>query len=150
MPTSLTIAEAALATGLTTYTLRYYEQIGLIDPVPRRGGQRIYGEPEMRLIQFVLRLRGTGMPMRDIQEYVRLRRLGETAESIVGRGDLLERHAAHLRDELVSLTETIARLDEKIALYRSIYGADGTPAPAASESTDSTGDATPTPRRKQA
>ena len=85
---------------------------------------------------FVLRLRGTGMPMRDIQEYVRLRRLGETKESIVARGDLLERHAAHLRDELVSLTETIARLDEKIALYRSIYGADG--------------DVAATPERKQA
>jgi len=150
MPTSLTIAEAALATGLTTYTLRYYEQIGLIDPVPRRGGQRIYGEPEMRLIQFVLRLRGTGMPMRDIQEYVRLRRLGETAESIVGRGDLLERHAAHLREELVSLTETIARLDEKIALYRSIYGADGAPAPVAAAPVDSNDHTAPTPRRKQA
>jgi len=136
MPTSLTIAEAAAATGLTTYTLRYYEQIGLIDPVPRRSGQRMYGETDMRLIQFVLRLRGTGMPMRDIQEYVRLRRLGETQESIVARGDLLERHAAHLREELVSLTETITRLDEKIALYRSIYGADGVVAP--------------TPRRKQA
>jgi DNA-binding transcriptional MerR regulator len=150
MPTSLTIAEAALATGLTTYTLRYYEQIGLIDPVPRRGGQRIYGENDMRLIQFVLRLRGTGMPMRDIQEYVRLRRLGETQESIVGRGDLLERHAAHLRDELVSLTETIARLDEKIALYRSIYGADGAPTPVKGDAAGGPGDTIPTPRRKQA
>ncbi|QWT19853.1 MerR family transcriptional regulator [Bacillus sp. NP157] len=136
MPTSLTIAEAATATGLTAYTLRYYEQIGLIDPVPRRNGQRVYGEAEMRFIQFVLRLRSTGMPMRDIQEYSRLRRLGETPDSIVARGDLLERHAAHLRDQLESLTESIARLDEKIALYRSMYGD-----PAI---------ATPTPRRKHA
>ncbi|KJV33355.1 MerR family transcriptional regulator [Luteibacter yeojuensis] len=135
MTLSLTIAEAATATGLTAYTLRYYEQIGLIDPVPRRGGQRIYGEAQMRTIQFVLRLRATGMPMRDIQEYSRLRRLGETPESISARGDLLERHAQHMRDELASLTETIARLDEKIALYRSMYG----------ETI-----ATPTPRRKQA
>jgi len=117
----MTIAEAALATGLTAYTLRYYEQIGLIDPVPRRGGQRVYGETEMRFIHFVLKLRGTGMSMRDIQEYVRLRRLGETPESIRSRGDLLARHAAYLREQLVDLTDTIVRLDEKIALYRSIY-----------------------------
>ena len=31
MPNTMTIAEAALATGLTTHTLRYYEQIGLIE-----------------------------------------------------------------------------------------------------------------------
>ncbi|MEZ2416999.1 MerR family transcriptional regulator [Luteibacter sp. RCC_6_2] len=128
MPHSKTIAEAALATDLTTHTLRYYEQIGLIDPVPRRGGQRVYGEAEMRLIDFVLRLRGTGMSMRDIQEYVRLRRLGETPESIRLRGDLLARHAAYLRGQLTELTETIVRLDEKIALYRSIYPDEPLPA----------------------
>lgn len=126
----MTIAEAALATGLTTHTLRYYEQIGLIDPVPRRSGQRVYGEAEMRFIQFVLKLRGTGMPMRVIQEYAELRRQGETSESIRLRGDLLARHAAFLRGELTTLTETIARLDEKIALYRSLYVDDGAPSPA--------------------
>lgn len=123
----MTIAEAALATGLTTHTLRYYEQIGLIEPVPRRSGQRVYGEAEMRFIHFVLKLRSTGMSMRDIQEYVRLRRLGETPESIRERGDLLARHAARLRDQLTDLTETIARLDEKIALYRSIYPEESIP-----------------------
>jgi len=127
MPQSLTIAEAAQATGLTVHTLRYYEQIGLIDPVPRRNGQRVYGDPEMRFIQFVLKLRSTGMSMRDIQEYVRLRRLGETEESIRERGDLLARHATKLRSELVELTETIARLDEKIALYRSLYPQEALP-----------------------
>jgi len=121
MPTALTISEAALATGLTAHTLRYYEQISLIDPVPRRGGQRLYGEAEMRFIHFVLKLRGTGMPVRVIQEYAALRRQGETPESIRLRGDLLARHAAFLRGELTTLTDTIARLDEKIALYRSLY-----------------------------
>src|ERR1700750_3399468 len=137
MPNSMSIAEAALATGLTTHTLRYYEQIGLIDPVPRRSGQRVYGEAEMRLIHFVLKLRGTGMPMRDIQEYVGLRRLGETPESIRLRGDLLARHAAYLRSQLTGLTETISRLDEKIALYRSMYLDESQPSPAESPETAS-------------
>ena len=147
MPQSLTIAEAAQATGLTVHTLRYYEQIGLIDPVPRRSGQRVYGEPEMRFIQFVLKLRSTGMSMRDIQEYVRLRRLGETEESIRARGDLLARHATKLRSELVELTETIARLDEKIALYRSLYPQEVLPTepPLAAATPD-----IPSPRRRHA
>lgn len=129
MTTSLTIAEAALATGLTVHTLRYYEQIGLIDPVPRRSGQRIYGENELAMLRFVVHMRATGMSMRTLQEYSELRREGETPESIRRRGDLLARHAAFLRGELVTLTETIARLDTKIAMYRSAYGEPGTAFP---------------------
>ncbi|WP_036139188.1 MULTISPECIES: MerR family transcriptional regulator [unclassified Luteibacter] len=125
MTTTLTIAEAALATGLTVHTLRYYEQIGLIDPVPRRSGQRIYGENELAMLRFVVHMRATGMSMRTLQEYSELRREGETPESIRRRGDLLARHAAFLRGELVTLTETIARLDTKIAMYRSAYGESG-------------------------
>lgn len=150
MPNAMTIAEAALATGLTTHTLRYYEQIGLIDPVPRRSGQRFYGETEMRLIGFVLKLRATGMPVRDIQEYVRLRRQGDTPESIRLRGDLLARHAAHLRGELATLNETITRLDEKIALYRSVYVADGAPSPAEAAAPPPAPVTAPSNRRKQA
>ncbi|URX63471.1 MerR family transcriptional regulator [Luteibacter anthropi] len=127
MPIALTIAEAAQSSGLTAYTLRYYEQIGLIDPVPRRSGQRVYGDAEMRLITFVQCLRATGMPMRDIQEYMRLRRLGDTQESIRLRGELLGHHAAHLRNELVLLTETIERLDAKIARYHARYESDVPP-----------------------
>src|ERR1700754_1639011 len=149
MPNSMSIAEAALATGLTTHTLRYYEQIGLIDPVPRRSGQRVYGEAEMRFIHFVLRLRGTGMSMRDIQEYVRLRRLGETPESIRLRGDLLARHAAYLRGQLNDLTETISRLDEKIALYRSISPDEDIPSPVEAPATAPPANA-PSNRRKEA
>jgi DNA-binding transcriptional MerR regulator len=150
MPNPMTIAEAALATGLTTHTLRYYEQIGLIGPVPRRGGHRVYGEAELRFIHFVLRLRGTGMSMRDIQEYVRLRRLGETPESIRLRGDLLARHAAYLRGQLTGLTETIARLDEKIALYRSLYVEEGNPSPAESPVTSAPPANAPSNGRRQA
>lgn len=159
MTTYMAIAEAALATGLTVHTLRYYEQIGLIDPVPRRSGQRVYGEHELALLRFVVHMRATGMSMRTLQEYSDLRRQGETPDSIRLRGDLLARHAAFLRGELVTLTETIARLDKKIAMYRSAYGEDGVsfPEPAAPALTAPPPPAarprekTPTsPRRKQA
>lgn len=145
MPIALTIAEAAQTSGLTAYTLRYYEQIGLLDPVPRRSGQRVYGDAEMRLITFVQCLRATGMPMRDIQEYMRLRRIGDTRESIRLRGELLGRHATHLRAELVLLTETIDRLDAKIARYRARYAPDEAP-PSSSQTTGKS----PSKRRRNA
>lgn len=98
--------------------------------MPRRGGQRVYGDAEMRFIHFVLKLYSTGMSMRDIQEYVRLRRLGETPESIRERGDLLAGHAAKLRATGGPDRDDRARLDEKIALYRSIYPDEPLPSPA--------------------
>jgi DNA-binding transcriptional MerR regulator len=129
MTTAMTIHEAAEITGLTVHTLRYYEQIGLIDPVPRRGGARVYGDEQMRWIEFILCLRATGMSMRDMQSYARLRREGDTAESVRERGDLLERHAERMRAELLTLTSAIERLDQKIVKYRSVFpdGANVTP-----------------------
>jgi len=148
MPTALSIREAALATGLTAHTLRYYEQIGIIDPVPRRSGQRIYGDNEMAWIEFALRLRATGMSMRDIQEYARLRREGESPANVRLKGDLLAQHAARMREELRQLTETIARLDEKIELYRTMYDQPLPDIPA--DPAPSAAPITPSPRRKQA
>jgi DNA-binding transcriptional MerR regulator len=129
MTTAMTIHEAAEITGLTVHTLRYYEQIGLIDPVPRRGGARVYGDEQMRWIEFILCLRATGMSMRDMQSYARLRREGDTPESVRERGDLLERHAERMRAELLTLTSAIERLDQKIVKYRSVFpdGANVTP-----------------------
>ncbi|RDI49811.1 MerR family transcriptional regulator [Nocardia mexicana] len=42
-PHSLTISEVAAAMHLPTSTLRFYEREGLIQPLARRGGKRIYG-----------------------------------------------------------------------------------------------------------
>ncbi|MEN9659083.1 MAG: hypothetical protein RL571_2548 [Pseudomonadota bacterium] len=59
---TLSISEVAMRSGLSMDTLRYYEKIGLIDAVPRAlNGQRRYREDDLRWIDFLLRLRATGM-----------------------------------------------------------------------------------------
>ena len=51
----MTIGEASEKTGLSADTLRYYERIGLIPPVPRReNGLRDYGENIMKKIDGLL------------------------------------------------------------------------------------------------
>ena len=57
--TSLSIAEAADATGLTTHTLRYYERDGLLlDAVDRASsGHRRYSEDDVGWIRMITRLR---------------------------------------------------------------------------------------------
>lgn len=120
MNTSLSIAQAAQATGLTAHTLRYYEQIGLIAPVERRSGARRYSADDMRWLEFLVRLRATGMPMRDMQRYAQLRRLGDTPASLAERQTLMEEHAQRVAADLRVLGETLDYIRNKIRIYANL------------------------------
>lgn len=120
MNTSLSIAEAAKATGLSPYTLRYYEQIGLIAPVERRGGARRYGDADMRWLEFLVRLRATGMSMRDMQRYAQLRRQGNTPASLAERQTLMEDHAQRVEADMRVLGETLDYIRNKIRIYETM------------------------------
>jgi len=114
---SLSIAEAAQASGLSAYTLRYYEQIGLIAPIDRRSGARRYSDTDMRWLEFLVRLRATGMSMRDMQRYAQLLRQGNAASSLAERQALLEEHAARLEAGMRAQRETLQYIRKKIRLY---------------------------------
>lgn len=114
---SLSIAEAAQASGLSAYTLRYYEQIGLIAPIDRRSGARRYSDTDMRWLEFLVRLRATGMSMRDMQRYAQLLRKGNAAASLAERQALLEEHAARLEAGMRAQRETLQYIRKKIRLY---------------------------------
>ena len=75
----MTIGEAAEKTGLSADTLRYYEKIGLIPPVPRKeNGLRDYGAETLRLVALILQFKEIGMPLETIQTYLRLASLGSS------------------------------------------------------------------------
>ncbi|MDA0567872.1 MerR family transcriptional regulator [Streptomonospora sp. S1-112] len=112
----LTISAAAERVGLSADTLRYYERIGLLDPVPRTAaGQRLYGEPEMARLEMVMRLRGTGMPLHAMVEYTRLVREGDTA--VAPRRAMLADQRARLLERMEELAATLRYLDRKIETY---------------------------------
>jgi DNA-binding transcriptional MerR regulator len=119
METSLTIAEVAERTGLTAYTLRYYERIGLIAAVPRApGGQRRYASADMDWLAFLLRLRETGMPIQGMQAFARLRSQGDA--SVGERREMLEQHLAEVQARVAALQQSMQALSLKIAHYRAI------------------------------
>jgi DNA-binding transcriptional MerR regulator len=114
---SLTIAEAAEASGLSAYTLRYYEQIGLIAPIDRRSGARRYSDADMRWLDFLVRLRATGMSMQGMQRYAQLLRKGNAAASLDERQAMLEAHAARLEADMRAQRETLQYIRKKIRGY---------------------------------
>ena len=90
-PTALTIGQVAETIGVSTHTLRYYEQAGLIRPVGRtQAGHRLYSPADLDWLLFVMRLKATGMPIAGMQAFAALRAQGQP--TMEARRDLLVAH----------------------------------------------------------
>ncbi|MFJ9817166.1 MerR family transcriptional regulator [Streptomyces sp. NPDC101151] len=113
---SLTIAQVAERTGLSHDTLRYYEKAGLIERVGRTtGNQRRYQAADLAWLEFLLRLRETGMPISDMQRFARLRAQGDA--TVADRLALLREHRAEVADRIRALRRNAVALDDKIDHY---------------------------------
>jgi DNA-binding transcriptional MerR regulator len=99
----LTIQQLARRTGLAESALRYYERIGLIDPVPRdeSSGHRRYPSSLVAAVESLSCLRGAGMSVADMRAYVDNMRRGDIAAP--QQRELFARHATRLRDEITEL-----------------------------------------------
>ena len=102
----LTIQEVSKATGLTPHTLRYYERIGLIHPIQREENtRRHYTADDLGWIDFLLKLRATGMSIKDMQRYAQLQRQGdetlpERVEMLMSLRDKVEAHIEEMNEHL--------------------------------------------------
>lgn len=110
------IGEMAKAADISEYTLRYYERKGLIRVNRDNGGRRCYEESDIEWIKFIKRLKDTGMLLKDIREYSRLRYEGNT--TMQERLQMLEKHREYVLDQQRKWAEYLDNLDDKIAFYR--------------------------------
>jgi DNA-binding transcriptional MerR regulator len=110
------IGDLARRTGLSAHTIRYYERIGLLPRALRDGSrQRAYDESILAWIEFIGRLKTTGMPIREMLRYAALRARGAATEP--ERRALLERHREQVRARIAELQSCLLALDNKIAGY---------------------------------
>ena len=114
--TAVTIAEVSKKYELSADTLRYYERIGLIPPVPRtKGGFRDYNEESCGWIELMKCLRSAGVRIDALLEYVRLFRQGD--ETLEDRKALLAEQRGLLAARMEEMRQSLERLDHKIATY---------------------------------
>lgn len=119
MTTFLSVSEVSRRLGLSVDTLRYYEKIGLIRAIHRTpSGRRAYAPADLAWLEFILRLRETGMPIRTMCHYAELRAQGDA--TLAARRELLERHAGTVCQEVARLEQHLARIQDKVALYRTL------------------------------
>ena len=115
----LTIQEAAEATGLSAHTLRYYERIGLIHPIDReQNTRRLYTADDIGWIDFLTKLRATGMSIKDMQRYAALQRRGD--ETLPERVEMLKALRDQVEDRIGELNEHLKLVNYKIEIYQGI------------------------------
>lgn len=112
----LRIGDVAARTGLSIDALRYYEREGLLGPVERdAGGRRLYDPDSLHLLDVLLCLRRTGMPVRKSREFADLVRSGPA--TVPDRVEVLRTHRAAVVDRMRQLESDLAVIDEKLINY---------------------------------
>lgn len=113
---SISIGDLAKTIGITTRTLRYYEEVGIMSP-PRRleGGVRAYTASEVRKLKLILKLKELGLSIKEMQEldaaYAEAR---ETDKIIPRLIEMLDFHINKLDEKMSKL----ASLRKEIVDYR--------------------------------
>ena len=113
------IGELARQADVSTQTIRYYEDIGLL-PAPHRqaNGYRAYGPTAVDRLRFVKDAQASGLSLPEIQVILELREEGESTCGHTIR--LLEAHLQDVDKQLVELGRTRSRLQKMITEARAL------------------------------
>ncbi len=110
------IGELAKRSTLSAHTIRYYERIGLLPYADRdASGQRDYDDTILGWIDFIGKMKSTGMPIQTMLKYASYRKSGDTDG--VKRRDILMAHRTQLRERITQMQDNLLVLDHKINGY---------------------------------
>jgi len=123
-PKLYTITETAKISGLPESTLRYYETIGLIQPISRNENtkRREYSEDDVNLVIAVACLNATGFSIDDMRTYLDNRQLGDAGAN--AQIELLSGQLSHLQDEMHYAQLRIEYVQSKVKFWKSIISKD--------------------------
>ncbi|MGX6443652.1 MerR family transcriptional regulator [Neobacillus sp. K501] len=110
------ISEAAAKFNITESTLRYYEKKGLLPLIERDdAGRRLFSEDQISLLETVICLKNTHMPISGIKQYIDW--VVEGDNTIEHRLEMMRNHKQAVLDEISLMTESLKRIDLKITRY---------------------------------
>ncbi len=122
--TYFTLQEVVQRSGLSEHTLRYYERIGLLDPVDRdkSSGHRRYSAEDLWNIEALACLRTTGMSIEDMRKYFALLKDGKAAAD--QQLALFEGQRKALEQELAQKQRHLRYLEQKVAFWKAVQSGD--------------------------
>lgn len=121
---ALTIGDMAARSGLSEHTLRYYERIGLIQPIPRdnSSGHRRYSPETALLVESLACLRAAGLPLEDMRTFLALHARGNAAAA--EQKALLTAHKAVIEKEIGRQQRRLKYLEAKVAYWGAVEAGD--------------------------
>lgn len=110
------IGEVSKKHDISTDTLRFYEKVGLIPPVNRnQSGIRDYSEADLRRVEFIKCMRGAGLPIEALTQYMNLVMQGD--KTIEARKEILIDQRDLLVARIQEMQKTLDLLNYKISVY---------------------------------
>lgn len=116
------IKTIAQKSGLSQYTLRYYEREGVLPVVARDGnGNRCFNDEDLELISLICCLKDTGMAIADIKQFIALSKEG--TNKLPDQRRLLQEHKQHIDEKIKFFQSFAQKIDHKIAYFASLENA---------------------------
>lgn len=110
------ISEVSKKYEIPVDTLRYYEKIGLLPNVKKNeSGIRNYSEDDCKWVDFIKCMRGAGLPLEVLNQYITLFQQGDS--TIEARKNILAEQRDRLSEKRDAIQTTIEKLDHKIEIY---------------------------------
>jgi len=112
----ISIGMLAKITGVTTRTLRYYEEMGIMSPSCRHeGSNRAYTTDDVRKLRFILKLKEMGLTIKEMQELDQVYTEARETDKVIPRlVEMLDNHIDTLDEKMSKLSS----LRKEIVEYR--------------------------------
>ena len=110
------IGELSNSVGMSPRTIRYYEEIGLLNSVKRiEGGKRVYTDRDIQRLKFIKRLKHLGLTLSEMHELEDIYQIDRTNKKVLSRLlELLGNHVGKINDRI----QNLERLKEDISNYQ--------------------------------
>ncbi|MBB2483266.1 MerR family transcriptional regulator [Bacillus sp. APMAM] len=110
------ISEVAVRFNIPQSTIRYYEKQGLLPLIQRdEAGRRLFSEDQIALLETVLCLKNTNMPISSIKQYIDW--VVEGDSTIELRLEMMKNHKRAVLEEISLMMESVKGIDFKIERY---------------------------------
>ena len=108
------IGELANLVTMSPRTIRYYEEIGLLNSVKRiEGGKRVYTDRDMQRLKFITRLKHLGLTLSEMNELEDIYQIHRTNKRVLPRLlELLDNHALKIDERINHLVKLKADIFE--------------------------------------
>ncbi len=115
-PSEHPIGSLARLAGVSTRTVRYYEEIGLLTTARRfAGGRRVFGEEAVQRLRFIGRLKRLGFSLEEIRHLNEVFALHRSTKEML---EVLDKQLAGRMDDLALQLTELARLKKDLLAYR--------------------------------